>query len=68
MLTIGPGDTGLFYYPFLGRISDFCPRSNNLYVRTEKMAETGFSIKIKFLVKIVKIFLVVKKIFVPLQT
>lgn len=32
------------------------------------MAETRFSIKIKFLVRIVKIFLVVKKIFVRLQT
>lgn len=32
------------------------------------MAETGFSIKIKFLVRIVKIFLVIKKIFVLLQT
>lgn len=66
-MVFGPGNTGFFYCPFLGRISDFCPRSNNLYFRAEKMAETGFSIKIKFLVKIVKIFLVVKKIFVPLQ-
>lgn len=67
-MVFGPGSTGLFYCPFLGRISDFCPGLINLYVRMGKMAETGFSIKIKFLVKIVKIFLVVKKIFVPLQT
>lgn len=59
---------GFFYCPFLGRINDFCSGLINLYVLAEKMAETGYLIKIKFLVKIVKIFLVIKKIIVPLQT